>query len=421
MTPLLVQEPYPHPQRIGQEQFVFLVCQHGVEPTLKKCWLGESSRFRLAFSRPGLLTFKVAGEGATLPQHWLIRQSGWGLGQLRGSQAEPMIRDALRLAGTQWDAIHIFHRDQDVPGVRGFEPGPTPLTTEIGALFEHHLRSFAAVSRSEGDDELPPVFTPKAPVPTINQPCEPGSRVLDIVLVEPNQWLVGHHLAQDRHQCWPGGAFPVAPPAGMISRAYLKMAEAIAWSGLPIKSGDNIVEIGSSPGGSSQRLLDLGLHVTGVDPAEMHPLLMQHERFDHWRTKASGVKRRLFSKFRWLTCDANVAPTYTLEMLEDLVSYPTSRFEGLLLTIKLSSYDLVDQVPDYLSRIREWGFERVEVRQLAPNRQECAVVAQRSSTWKRPSRALVMQQTARSNAEKRRTRAAKKRDELPPDAQPSEQ
>ncbi len=436
ITPPLVQEPFQHPPRIGQEQFVFVVCQHGAEPTLKACWIEGSSPFRLAFSRPGLLTFKFVGPAgsplpaalpSSLPEHWLARQTGLGLGQVRGEQAEKLVAEALAMAGSDWDAVHIYHRDQHLPGIQGFEPGGTPLTDEIGQIFQRlwlstqSLLSPATLSEAnsaEPPTELPVALEAQPPAtskpaprtpPLVNQPCELGDRVLDIVLVEVDQWLIGHHTARLRHECWPGGAYPVGQPSEMISRAYLKMAEAVAWSGLPLQAGDEVVELGSAPGGACQRLLDLGLKVTGVDPAEMDPLLVKHERFAHWRSKTSGVRRKLFSKFRWLACDANVAPTYTLEMVEDIVQYPTSRFEGLLLTLKLSSYDLAEHMPSFVARIKSWGFERVVVRQLASNRRECLVVAQRGPGWKRPGRALLMQQTAWANAEKRRLRTAKKR------------
>ncbi len=409
MTPPLVQEPFKHLPRISEEQFVFIVCQHGTEVSLKTRLLAPTGPFRLAFSRPGLLTLKLIAQEnpqnpPQLPEHWLIRQCGHGLGQVRGDRAETLVSEALAMAGTNWDAVHVYHRDSQLPGLKGFEPGGTALTDEIGRLFANHWHSSPVSADGENNTE-----SLGAKLPLINQPCESGHQVLDIVLIETNQWLVGHHTARSRHSCWPGGVYPVGPPSEMVSRAYLKIAEGVAWSGLPLSAGDEIVELGSAPGGACQRLLDLGLKVTGVDPAEMDPLLLAHERFEHWRNKTSAVRRKQFSKFRWLACDANVAPTYTLEMVEDIVQYPTSRFEGLMLTLKLSSYDLVDQMPAFVERIKSWGFSRVEVRQLAVNRRECFVVAQRPVGWKRPGRSLAMLQSARANAEKRRMRTAKKR------------
>lgn len=364
MTPHLVQEALATTPRIGQEQFTFLLCQHGTEPTLKARWLGGDSPLRLAFSRPGLLTLKKpAGAPATaalgIGDDWMVRLAGLVLGQVKGELAESMVDEALALSGTDWDAVHVFLRDSGLPGLKGFEPGPTLLCEEIAATFSRRW-----------PNELSP--------PRINAEAEVGSRVLDIVIADPQHWLIGHHQVQRSHERWPGGAYSAPAPNEMISRAYLKMAEALAWSGLPIQPGDCFVEIGSAPGGACQRLLDLGLKVTGIDPAEMDPLILAHPRFEHWRCKTAGVRRKMYSKFRWLAADASATPNYTLDCVGDIVNYKTSHIAGLLLTLKLTNYDLAAKMDEYIARVRSWGYARVEVRQLASNRRECCVVAERN-------------------------------------------
>lgn len=342
----------------SRSQFVFLVCQQGTENSLKTAFLANGQAYRLAFSRPGVLTFKLSEDSqvAQSVQSPLIRISGEGLGNVRGELAESLVDEALLLAKNELDVVHVFQRDRGLPGQRGFEPGLNQLCEAVGHLL---------AARCQRSDLL------------VNRVCPLGSRVLDMLIIEPNHWLIGRHVANQLHECWPGGVFPVARPSQMVSRAYLKMAEAVAWSGFDFQPNDRIVEIGCAPGGSCQRLLDMGLHVVGVDPAEMDELLTEHERFEHWRTKAAGVKRKMFSKFRWLAADANVAPNYTLAMIEDIVTYPTSRFQGLLLTIKLSSYDLLTEAAVWRERIQGWGFPHVKLRQLSYNRSEVCVAASR--------------------------------------------
>lgn len=354
MTPTGVQDYLTTSSRIATREFVFLVCQQGSEGVIKQFLLYPNSPFRLAFSRPGLLTFKVSGR-THLPVHPLIRLAGWVLGQVSGDSSEELIQKATELVGNKWKHLHVFERDRYETGQFGFEPGPSPVADEIARGLQTAL----------GDSVR------------ANQTADLNDLVLDCVVVDPNRWIMGWHPAEDTSSCWPGGVFPVAEPEGMISRAYLKMAEALAWSGLPIEAGDQIVEIGSAPGGASQRLLDMGMFVTGVDPAEMDPLLLQHPRFEHWRSKTSAVKRRNYAKFKWLVADANVAPNYTLDCVGDIAVYPTSNLQGLILTLKLSSYELLDQLDDYLDRISSWGFSRVKVRQLGHNRHEVCVVAAR--------------------------------------------
>jgi 23S rRNA (cytidine2498-2'-O)-methyltransferase len=56
---------------------------------------------------------------------------------------------------------------------------------------------------------------------------------------------------------------------------------------------------------------------------------------------------------------------------------------GLLLTLKLLEWELAEQIPDYLERIRSWGYPQVRARQLAHNRQEICVLALKTRVRKR--------------------------------------
>jgi 23S rRNA (cytidine2498-2'-O)-methyltransferase len=209
----------------------------------------------------------------------------------------------------------------------------------------------------------------------VNATAAVGELVLDCALVERHEWWVGWHRATSPETRWPGGVPPLALPERMISRAYLKILEALECAELPIAAGDRCVEIGSSPGGSCLALLERGLHVTGIDPAEMDPAVLAHPNFTHLRARAKDVKHSVFRDCRWLVMDANVAPNYTLDTLDALLSQPGVRPKGLVLTLKLTDPKLAEALPSIAERIRRYGYRRVRMRQLAFNRQEvCAVV-----------------------------------------------
>jgi 23S rRNA (cytidine2498-2'-O)-methyltransferase len=162
------------------------------------------------------------------------------------------------------------------------------------------------------------------------------------------------------------------------------MEEALAWSGLPIAPGDVCVEIGSAPGGASQALLGHGACVIGIDPADMDPRVLAHPGFVHWKKRGADVRRREFRKVRWLMADLNVAPTYTLDTVEAIVTHPEVHVQGTILTLKLLEWSLAAEIPAYLDRIRSWGFGRVAARQLHHNRQEiCVATMKGRSTRKR--------------------------------------
>jgi hypothetical protein len=71
----------------------------------------------------------------------------------------------------------------------------------------------------------------------------------------------------------------------------------------------------------------------------------------------------------------NVAPAYTLTTVEEIVTHPGVKIAGLIMTLKLFDWRLAAEIPDYLARVRSWGYEHVSARQLTHNRQEICVAA----------------------------------------------
>jgi 23S rRNA (cytidine2498-2'-O)-methyltransferase len=175
-------------------------------------------------------------------------------------------------------------------------------------------------------------------------------------------------------------------PSHAVSRAYAKLDEAIQWSGLPINEGDECVEIGCAPGGASQALLDRGLFVTGIDPADVDPAVLEHPRFRHLKKRGKDVRRQEFEGVRWLVADMNVAPDATLDEVEPIVTHPGVSMRGLVLTLKLSDWSLAAKLPEYIERVRGWGYRDVRVRQLTTGGQEICLVALRRKALRRLGR-----------------------------------
>lgn len=367
-----------------RSSFLYVSCQHGAEKVLKQAFCEPSGTFRLAYSGKGLLTFKIAfpvpAWTRALLEHPLVRSRGVVLGRVEGDQSSPMVDTILKdYQALDWDALHVWQRDIAQPGWNGFEPGQSMLAVAVAELLRQRLRLsgdlrpvLALGLDPESDPSNPSTSTPTSPQPT---PKPRASKVLDVILDEPQRWWIAARDSQQRYDGWPGGIPDLYAPEQVISRAYFKLAEAFAWSGLKLRPGERVVEIGASPGGACQWLLDSGAIVTGIDPADMNASLLTHPNFTHWRARSLQVKRRAFRDFRILVCDANVAPKYTLDTVEAIVTYPTSRFRALVLTIKMPEWDVANLIPEHVERVRSWGFEHVEARQLAHNRREYCLVA----------------------------------------------
>jgi 23S rRNA (cytidine2498-2'-O)-methyltransferase len=347
--------------------FLFITCQIGAERAVKeelaRCW----KDFRFAYSRPGFLTFKLP-ENHRLADDFdlhsvFARAYAFSLGKIKGQNQAEMAREAWKLFGLRHaERIHVWPRDAAEPGDHGYQPGITPQAIEV------HARLLEQCPR-------PKMLGTKAADP--HEQARRGEHVFDCVLVEPDQWWIGFHRANQISTRWPGGMLALELPTSAVSRAWLKMEEALRWSLLPIPIGAHVAEIGSAPGGASQALLDRGMIVTGIDPAEMHDEVLNNPHFTHLRCRSTQVRHREFRKIRWLTADMNVAPNYTLDAVEAIVRHHHVSIRGMILTLKLPDWSLAAQVPGYIERVKSWGYNIVQARQLQHNRHEICVAALR--------------------------------------------
>jgi 23S rRNA (cytidine2498-2'-O)-methyltransferase len=168
----------------------------------------------------------------------------------------------------------------------------------------------------------------------------------------------------------------VALPEGKVSRAWLKLDEAITTFRIPFASGQRAIELGASPGGACQRLLEAGLQVVGVDPALVDERVSDHPRFEQWRMRARDVRLKALRGFRWVVADMNIDPTSTMESLERVVTAPGSRVRGIVATLKLPTLERAADVPRFLEQFTAWGF-RPHARQLSTGGREVCVWAER--------------------------------------------
>jgi len=362
-------------------QFLFAVCQCGAELPLKQEIAQGPIDARLAFSRPGFVTFKLDAPCETPEQFQLpatfARSFGFSLGKVQGGLTSDLVTQTWNLPAVQEllatheiADLHVWQRDTAQPGERGFEPGPTELAQAV----EQSLREQSPIE--------PLRAMPDSPRP----PSRRNRWVLDVVLVEPGEWWIGCHRTTRRLDCWPGGVLPIKLPEHAVSRAHLKMQEALHWSALPVTRGDLCVELGCAPGGASQALLEYGLEVLGVDPAEVASELLEHPHFTHIRRRSLEVPHKQLRGVQWLAVDINAVPSYTLDAAEQIVTNDLTNIRGMILTLKLTDWKLAEDLPQLIERVRSWGYRDVRTRQLAFNRQEISLVALRSRGQRRVQR-----------------------------------
>ena len=346
--------------------FVFSTCQVGAESVLKQEFARLFAGVRSAFARPGFISFKTE---TPLPEN-LANRSVFArtvvdsLGKIETDCRNQLVTDVWKIVSEHHlfvNRVHVFRRDPCPVGEQDFEPHLSPEMVDI----QRHIIEQSPQTKFLG-----------VHANDIFHPAQPGETVLDVIMIEPNLFFVGTHTMTETspiHARYSGGILPVSLPSESVSRAYLKFHEGFLWSGIVLHTEDKCLDIGASPGGCSQFLLQQGVRVFGVDPGAIHPTVLNHPRFTHIRNRIKDVKRSLLHDVKWITADMNVAPNYTLDVLEEIAAKASS-VQGILFTLKLIRWELADKLPMLLDRIRTWRFSDVRAKQLVFNRQEVMVV-----------------------------------------------
>ncbi|MDO5579977.1 MAG: SAM-dependent methyltransferase [Planctomycetia bacterium] len=368
-------------QDIKTARFIYTSCQLGAENALKGEMARKRPDYHISFSRPGFLTWKIADEAKIdNPRLVFARTFIHSLGKISNKNfpldRKGKIRETWNIFTKfllesklcsenepfQTFRLHVWSPDSPKTGSHGVEPGPKTedldLHNQLWRDLPVPLRRFAGYQ-----SDLPESAGKEQEI------C------LDCVRLSDEEWWLGWHRVEDLHSAYAGGLLPLALPEDASSRAWLKFEEGLRWSNFPIGIGSRCVDIGAAPGGGSQVLLSRGAEVLGVDPAEMDPQILANPNFTHLRGKIHQLKRNLFRKSRWFIADMNVAPSYTLDVFEEIVMREDIAARGLLFTLKFFNWKLANELPDFIRRIKSWGFNHVQARQLQFNRQEIMIAA----------------------------------------------
>lgn len=313
--------------------------------------------------RRGVVTFRLPADGSASSAALLLDRLVFAhtvihsCGQVAGDDVPMLVERLHALAGAHaWDDVHVWSRDAR----SSVDPGSVRAAIVAGLAPDRRAVVAAASTGTRG-----------------------GALVLDCVIDSPDRWWVGWHVADTPSGTWPGGIYPGTAPGDKVSRAWLKLDEALATFAIDVVPGGRAVELGAAPGGACQRLLEAGLFVTGIDPALVDEAVARHPRFEQWRMRAREVRLKHLRGFDWIVTDMNIDPTSTLDALERVLSAPGTPPRGILATLKLPNWSRAVDLPAWLDRFVAWGYVP-RARQLSTGGREVCVVAERSAASRRP-------------------------------------
>lgn len=340
--------------------FLLCGCQPGAEAALRARAAEVMPALKPAAWRRGVVTFRSAG-ALPAPTDLIAadlvfaRSLMHSLGQVTGDDPRALVPAAVALAvakNIHAENVHVWHR-------------VTPVGLGAKEALQAAANMRASVLKSLGLDPSLPVEAAR------------DSRVLDCVIDTESRWWVGWHVATSVSSRWPGGFHPAAfedLPKGIVSRAWLKLDESLRVFEIPLEPGQKAIELGASPGGACQRLLEAGLAVVGVDPALVDSVVSSRPRFAQWRMRAREVPLDKFRGCDWLVADMNIDPKSTLAALGRAASARGVHFQGIIATLKIPDWSRAAELSSWLDTIRSWGFEP-RARQLSTSGREVCVVA----------------------------------------------
>jgi 23S rRNA (cytidine2498-2'-O)-methyltransferase len=198
--------------------------------------------------------------------------------------------------------------------------------------------------------------------------------LVQIWVVEEGTAWVGRTAARSALSRWSGGRTRLRREKEAVSRAGLKLEEAIEWAGVGPERGDLVADLGAAPGGWTQVLLQRGATVIAVDPKNVR-VSAPPKRFAH--LKQSAFEYSPPETLDWVVCDIAFRPLEVAKLLAKWARRSWAR--QLISNIKLPMKQKTATLDRVKSTLEAAGWEDVRIRQLYHDREEVTLYAHLSA------------------------------------------
>lgn len=171
-----------------------------------------------------------------------------------------------------------------------------------------------------------------------------------------------------RMRCWAPGERP-------ISRAELKLREALDQFGVELPPDARALDLGAAPGGWTRVLAGQVAEVVAVDPGDLHERVLKLPNVLHLRCRADELDPAQIGCFDLLTNDMNLNPRESAEIMCALA--PLLRPGGrAIMTIKFPTRRRSRHIKEARS-VLERCYERIEVARMPHNALETTAIMHR--------------------------------------------
>ncbi|HEX3779431.1 MAG TPA: SAM-dependent methyltransferase [Pseudonocardiaceae bacterium] len=188
---------------------------------------------------------------------------------------------------------------------------------------------------------------------------------------------IGFAATADALSDWPGGRVRLAKREELISRAELKLEEAIGVFDLRLPARGSAVDLGASPGGWTSILLRHGLEVWAVDPGDLDQRLVGRPRVHHERTTSGQFFATSRRRFDLAVNDMRMDPELSCSVMLDAADHLAAGAPAVI-TLKLGLHRPLETVDRCFALLRR-RYEVLGARQLQHNRHEITVLCRRAA------------------------------------------
>lgn len=198
-----------------------------------------------------------------------------------------------------------------------------------------------------------------------------GEQILSIFLTNKKVYI-GCGSAALNLSRWNGGMMHCAKE-GMISRAEFKLIEAMEVFHLDLQQFHVAADLGAAPGGWTNALLQQGLKVTAIDPANMDSELLKNPNVKHYKEMTQTyLSRGLDTRFDLIVNDMKMDVVQSASITNEFESVLSD--QGLvIMTFKLPNNYSYLNVKRGIEELQTC-YDLVSGRQLFHNRSEITVL-----------------------------------------------
>ncbi len=182
------------------------------------------------------------------------------------------------LTNTEQDLVELATEIADLPAFSQLEHG---THFAVQSRFVQTDKSFGERPFSSGhlNQELAAAFVEETgAIEDIKKP-----QIIVSILCTMYQGYIGISTVEENLSAWPGGARHFAQIPEQISRAEFKLLEALEYFNISLDAGAHVLDLGAAPGGWTRLLLDAGMDVVAVDPANLDSRLSRRKGLEHYR------------------------------------------------------------------------------------------------------------------------------------------